>query len=88
MILDAHNCAWIMQYPHQAIAGGGMYAIRLPSPIPPAGSPGGPPPPAARRQFLNMPVDVRSMFRELADHPERIQKAVDDAIAKWRQNRK
>ncbi|HEX8880997.1 MAG TPA: glycosyltransferase family 39 protein, partial [Candidatus Acidoferrum sp.] len=27
MILDGHNCAWLMQYPHQALAGGSMYAV-------------------------------------------------------------
>lgn len=84
MILDAHNCAWIMHYPHQPLAGGGMYAIRLPSAIPPAGSPGGPPLPTARRTFLNMPVDMRVTFRELVDHPERIQKTLDDMMATWR----
>jgi hypothetical protein len=84
MILDSHNCAWIMQYPHQPLAAGGMYAIRLPSPIPPAGTEGGPPLPAARRMFLNMPVDMRTMFRELVDHPDRMQKTFDDMTAAWR----
>ena len=84
MILDSHNCAWIMQYPHQPLAGGGMYAIRLPSAIPAAGTPEGPPPPAARRQFFNAPMDLRAMFRELAGHPDRIQKAMDDMMATFR----
>ena len=83
MILDSHNCAWIMQYPHQALAAGAMYAIRLPSAIPPAGSPGGPPPPSARRLFLNAPVELRVMFREVTDHPERMQKTMDDMMATW-----
>jgi hypothetical protein len=84
MILDGHNCAWIMQYPQQTLAGGGMYAIRLPSPIPPAGTVGGPPLPADRRIFLGMPVEPRVMDRELTEHPERIQKTLDDMIAAWR----
>jgi hypothetical protein len=84
MILDSHNCGWIMQYPHQPLAAGGMYAILLPSAIPLAGSPGGPPPPAARRIFLNAPFDMRVMFLELSDHPERIQKAMDEMMATWR----
>jgi hypothetical protein len=84
MILDGHNCAWIMQHPHQALAAGGMYAIRLPSPIPPAGAPGGPPPLAERRNFLNMPVEIRVQDRELTEHPERIQKALDDMTAAWK----
>jgi hypothetical protein len=84
MILDSHNCGWIMRYPHQPLAAGGMYAIQLPSTIPAAGSPGGPPPPAARRNFLNAPLDMRTMFLELTDHPDRIQKALDEMIATWR----
>ena len=86
MILDSHNCAWIMQYPHQPLAGGAMYAIQLPSAIPPAGSPGGPPPLSARRLFLNAPVELRVMFREVTDHPERMQKAMDDMVAAWQKS--
>ena len=66
MILDSHNCAWILQYPHQQLAGGAMYAIQLPSAIPPSGSPRGPPLPSARRLFLNAPMEMRVMFRELS----------------------
>ena len=84
MILDGHNCAWIMRYPHQALAGGGMYAIRLPFPIPPAGAPGGPPPLAERRVFLNMPIEIRVQDRELTEHPERILKTLDDMMATWK----
>jgi hypothetical protein len=83
MILDSHNCAWIMQYPHQQLAGGAMYAIRLPSAIPSAGSPGGPPPPSARRLFLSAPIEMRVMFREVTGHPERMQKMIDDMSAEW-----
>ena len=60
-----------------------MYAIRLPSPIPPAGAAGGPPPLAERRIFLDMPVDMRVVDRELAEHPERIRKTLDDMMAAW-----
>jgi hypothetical protein len=83
-ILDSHNCGWIMQYPHEPLAEGGMYAIRLPSPIPPAGSPGGPPPPAARRIFLNAPFEMRVLFLEVSRHPETMQKVMDDMMAQWR----
>jgi hypothetical protein len=83
MILDSHNCAWIMRYPHQRLAGGAMYAIQLPSVIPAAGSEGGPPPLPARRLFLNAPVELRVMFREVTDHPERMQKTMDDMVATW-----
>ena len=43
MIMDGHNCIWLMQYEHQSLAGGSMYAVHLPDHIPEAGSPGGPP---------------------------------------------
>ncbi len=83
MILDGHNCGWIMQYPHESLAQGGMYAIRLPSPIPPAGTPGGPPVEAARRLWLNAPMEMRVMFRDITTHPDRIQKTLDDMMAQW-----
>jgi hypothetical protein len=86
MILDTHNCSWIIQYPHRPLAGGGMYAIRLPSAIPPAGSPGGPPLPAARRTFLNAPVDMRVMFLQLSEHPESIQKTLDQMMAQYQKS--
>ena len=38
-----HNCLWLMQYPHEALAGGSVYLFRLPSPAPDPGTPGGPP---------------------------------------------
>src|SRR5580704_6255931 len=43
MIMDGHNCIWLMDYPHQPLAGGSMYAVQLPQQIPAAGSAGGPP---------------------------------------------
>lgn len=84
MILDGHNCGWIMQYPHQALAAGGMYAIHLPSPIPPAGAPGGPPAPSSRHLFLYAPVEMRLVFTEIERHPERIRKTYDEMMATWR----
>ena len=42
-MVDAGNCIWLMQYPHQVLAGGSMYAVQLPEIIPAAGQPGGPP---------------------------------------------
>ena len=43
MIMDSHNCAWLMRYPNQPMGGGAMYAVQLPATIPAAGTPGGPP---------------------------------------------
>ncbi len=34
MIMDGHNCSWLMQYPHEALAGGSVYAVQLPEHIP------------------------------------------------------
>jgi hypothetical protein len=31
MILDQHNCTWLMQYPHEMLAGGSMWAVLPPS---------------------------------------------------------
>lgn len=72
MILDSHNCTWLLQYPHEALSGGGMYAFRLPSPIPSAGQPGGPPLPSMYREFVGFPTDMRVLSLELERHPEKL----------------
>jgi hypothetical protein len=79
-ILDAHNCVWLRQYPHEALAGGSMYAVLMPAVIPPAGAAGGPPPPAGRRPFLGGPagIDIRALFLGLIRHPE----TIPDVMAK------
>jgi hypothetical protein len=33
--------------------------------------------------FLNAPFDMRAMFLELSEHPEGMQKAMDDMMARW-----
>ncbi len=55
-----------------------MYAIQLPSKIPPAGSAGGPPLPAQFRQLGGIPMefDLRATFFEVSRHPETIPAAV------------
>jgi hypothetical protein len=72
MILDTHHCAWLLQYPHEELASGGMYAFHLPAPIPPPGAPGGPPQPATHREFVGFPVDMRPIFLDLIRHPEKL----------------
>lgn len=74
MILDGHNCIWLMQYPHEPLAGGSMFAVHLPASIPPAGAPGGPPAVEARWMFLRMPIEMREMFQGLVRRPEDIPK--------------
>jgi hypothetical protein len=83
MILDGHNCSWIMQYPHEPLAGGSMFAVQLPQTIPPAGTPGGPPPLEARRLFLGFPVEMRQMFLRLYRHPEDMQKVMAEMQASF-----
>ena len=81
MILDGHNCIWLMRYPHEPLAGGSMFAVQLPAVIPPAGTPGGPPPVEARKLFLGFPVEMRQMFLELYRRPEDIPKVIADMTA-------
>jgi hypothetical protein len=76
MILDGHNCAWLMQYPHEALAGGSMYAVHLHAHIPVAGSPGGPPLPSAFREFGGAPFDVRGFFSHVYQHPDDLPRAM------------
>jgi hypothetical protein len=77
MILDGHNCPWLMQYPHEALAGGSMYAVHLYSQIPAAGRPGGPPLPASFRQFGGVPFDITGLFHHLYQHPEDLPRAME-----------
>ena len=73
-IMDMHNCAWLRQYPQEALAGGSMYAVLMPPVIPAAGAAGGPPLPNARRLFLggSAGIDMRVLFLGLFRHPETI----------------
>jgi hypothetical protein len=81
MIQDSHNCLWLMQYPHESLGGGSMYAVHLPEHIPPAGNPGGPPLPAAFHEFAGAPFDVRVFFMYFSHHPERLPRTNEEAQA-------
>ena len=70
MILDGHNCDWLMEYPHQALAGGSIYAVQLPTHIPAAGSTGGPPLPSAYREFAGASFEIRGFLVHLIQHPD------------------
>jgi hypothetical protein len=76
MILDSHNCAWLLRYSREVLAGGSMYGFQLPSPIPPDGAPGGPPRAADRRAFLWIPFDFKAVTLQLLRHPEGIPEAM------------
>ena len=84
MIMDGHNCTWLMQYPHEMLAGGSMWAVRLPPAIPPAGAAGGPPPPSEQRQLMRAPEDFRLFFLKLIQHPEQLPQASADMEAQMR----
>jgi 4-amino-4-deoxy-L-arabinose transferase-like glycosyltransferase len=75
-VLDGHNCAWLMRYPLEPLAGGSMYAVRLPTPIPPVGSAGGPPPPFEFREFGGAPFDALGVFTHVIQHPDDLPRAV------------
>jgi len=81
MIQDSHNCLWLMQYPHESLAGGSMYAVHLPEHIAPAGSTGGPPLPAAFREFAGAPFDIRVFFLYYIHHPEKLPRTNEEAQA-------
>ena len=86
-ILDAHNCAWLQQFPMQPIAGGSMYALHLPSHIPPAGSSGGPPPPSAYRFLGGMQVDSRTYFMAVLRDPDKLHQVLAEMQARFQEAR-
>jgi len=89
-MLDSGNCIWLMQYPHQALAGGSMYAVQLPEVVPAAGQPGGPPLPADYRFVGGMPAETGglSMFLNCVRDPQQLQPTMDRMMAMGKEYRK
>lgn len=83
-ILENHNCGWLQPYPHEAIAGGEMYAFLLPSPIPAAGMSGGPPLPSQRRNMWGTPFDIRSFAIDLMRHPQTAEAKMQELVTRMR----
>jgi 4-amino-4-deoxy-L-arabinose transferase-like glycosyltransferase len=87
MLQDGHNCLWLLQYPHETLAGGSMYAFRLPAEIPPAGALGGPPLPRDYRQFGGIAAfgDFRLVLLNCIRDPQQLdptmQKMIDTTNA-------
>jgi len=79
VILDGHNCRWLLQYPREELAGGSMYAFQLPAVIPAAGTGGGPPLPDDWRNIGGMPrqMDIRQIFFECTRDPRKLQPTFD-----------
>jgi len=84
MIMDGHNCIWLMQYEHHSLAGGSMYAVHLPDHIPEAGSPGGPPSATEFREFAGAPFDMRSFFLNIIHDPEKLPQAWEEMQARFK----
>jgi Dolichyl-phosphate-mannose-protein mannosyltransferase len=86
MIEDGHNCLWLMKYPHETLAAGGMYAFQLPAVMPTVGDPGGPPPESAYRQFGGMPMfgsDSRTVFLNCIRDTKQLQPTMDKMKAEF-----
>jgi hypothetical protein len=88
-IADGSNCLWLMKYPHEALAGGSMYAIHLPQTIPAAGAPDGPPLPEAYRYFGGSTLlDLRPIFTNCIRDPEQLQPTLDHMQALFEEQRR
>jgi hypothetical protein len=88
---ESANCVWLLQYPHQVLAGGSMYAVQLPQVIPAAGQPGGPPLPADYRYFAGLSsgeFDPRSVFLNCMRDPRQLQPTMDRFQAMMEEHRK
>jgi hypothetical protein len=77
LILDGHNCTWLMQYPHEALAGGSIYAVYLPLHIGAPGSAGGPPMPSQFRNVGGAPFDFFALLSYVFEHPDELQQTMD-----------
>ncbi len=78
---DAGDCIWLMQYAHQTLAGGSMYAFQLPATFPAAGERGGPPLPADFRYFGGtQEFDPRTTFLSCIRDPQQLQPTMNHFI--------
>jgi hypothetical protein len=84
-ILENHDCAYLQQYPHQQLAGGAFYVFKLPTPIPSAGTRGGPPLLSERKIMWGMPFDLRAWAVDVERHPERLPAQMQTLMQKFQQ---
>jgi Dolichyl-phosphate-mannose-protein mannosyltransferase len=89
MIMDGHNCGWLTRYPYEVLAGGGMYAFRLPATIPAAGAPGGPPRPEAYRNLGGTPgeIDMVAILQRCIQDPYQLKPEMDKMMADFQRQR-
>jgi hypothetical protein len=90
LMVDGSNCRWLMDYPHQPLAGGSMYAFQLPRIIPAAGAPGGPPTPEDYRYFGGMGIngeDFRTIIGNCIRDPQQLRVTMQ-RFAEMSQNKK
>jgi len=90
LIVESHNCPWLLRYPHQPLAGGSMYAFELPAVIPAAGSSGGPPLPADYHGFAGTPrwwPDFRLIFLRCIRDPQQLPVVMKEMYALGRSQR-
>ena len=78
LFLDGKNCAWLLQYPHQVLAKGSMYAVQLPEVIPGPGSPGGPPLPSEFRYIGGAKFNPSAVFMHVEQQPNDL-----PAVTEW-----
>ncbi len=85
MIEDGHNCLWLLQYPHEELAGDSMYAFQLPKTIPAQGTSGGPPAPTDQHNFAGFPLqgDIRLVFLNTIRDPNQLQPTWDRMQAQF-----
>ena len=84
MIVDGHNCLWLMHYPYEVLSAGSMYAFQLPKVIPPVGDPAGPPPPETHKNFGGIPgPDPRLIFLKCARDSRQLQPTMDTMMAQY-----
>jgi hypothetical protein len=90
MILDGHNCSWLLSYPHEPLAGGSMYAFRLPDSIPAAGAPGGPPRPDQFWNWAGAPstTDFRALAFQFVRDPREMKPVMERMMREYQERRK
>src|SRR5208282_1607567 len=95
LIEDGHNCHWLLNFPHEAIAAGSMYAFQLPGTLPAVGDSSGPPAASAYHNFGGMIFpgisDARLIFLNCERDPRQMKPILDKMSAEFeaaRQKRK